>query len=408
MRVKGDGKEYMTKGFSLFLLATKNLRRKQLRTWILIIAIALLVSVLVFALSFVRRVNSSIKITYERLGADVLVVPAGSRGAAEDVLLENRVKSFYMDKGIVERVSNIKGVGDLTYQTYLVTISGVCCDVPETMVVAFNQDTDFIVKPWLKGSLGSRLKKGEAIVGNESAFNINIGLMEVDSVLFGNVFKMLGVLDKTGTGLDNAIFISDDNIDDILQKGKTDIKPGQISIVFAKVKRGFDPYKVARDIDDSIVEVDAVARKDIGKNLTNTLKDISRIFSITIVLASILSVFLAWVVFSAIANERSREVGIMRAIGAKESHIVRLFLVEVLVIGCIGSIIGIISGTVISFFMAKNFTIMKNLVTDLNTLERIAISISGLAIGTGVCIIGALSPVQRIKKMEPLVVIKGD
>lgn len=398
----------MTGEFNLLTFALRNLKRKQLRTWILVAAIALLVSVLVFAFSFVRRVNSSIRLTSERLGADVIVVPAGSRGAAEDVLLENRTKSFYMDKGIIDRVKVVKGIETLTHQTYLVTMQGLCCDVPESMVIAFNQETDFIVKPWLKGKLSRTLGKGEAIVGYESAFNINVGLMEIDSVLFGNVFRMIGVLDKTGTGFDNAIFLGDENINDIIEKGKTGIKPGQISIIFLKVKKGFDPYKVARDIDDAIVEVDAVARKDIGKNIINTLRDISRIFTLTIIIASMLAAFLAWAVFSAIANERAREVGIMRALGAKESHVVRLFLSEVLLIGGTGSILGIICGTTLSFFLSKEFSIMKNLAVDLSLSDRVFIGLSGLVIGTAVCVIGALSPVQRLKKMEPLVVIKGE
>ncbi len=398
----------MMKKFTLFSLALKNLKRKPLRTSILVIAIGLLVSAFVFALSFVRRVDSSIKITSERLGADLLIVPTGSRGAAEDVLLENEVKSFYMDKGIVERVKKIKGVDELTYQTYLVTITGACCDVPESIVIAFNQDTDFIIKPWLNKKLGRRLQKGEAIVGSESAFNIRIGLTEVDSVLFGNMFKMVGVLDKTGTGLDNAIFIDDENIADIVRGGKANIKSGQISLIFAKIKKGHDPYKVAGEIEDSIIEVDAVARKDIGKNIINTLRDINRIFSITVILASILSVFLVWAVFSAIANERAKEIGIMRAIGAKEYHVVRLFFLEVLVIGSIGSIIGIISGTVLSLLMAKSFTILKNLAADLNTVERVFIATLSFLIGTVVCVAGALSPIQRIKKLEPLLAIKEE
>lgn len=398
----------MTGEFNLLTFALRNLKRKQLRTWILVAAIALLVSVLVFAFSFVRRVNSSIRLTSERLGADVIVVPAGSRGAAEDVLLENRTKSFYMDKGIIDRVKVVKGIETLTHQTYLVTMQGLCCDVPESMVIAFNQETDFIVKPWLKGKLNRTLGKGEAIVGYESAFNINVGLMEIDSVLFGNVFRMIGVLDKTGTGFDNAIFIGDENINDIIEKGKTGIKPGRISIIFLKVKKGFDPYKVARGIDDAIVEVDAVARKDIGKNIINTLRDISRIFTLTIIIASMLAAFLAWAVFSAIANERAREVGIMRALGAKESHVVRLFLSEVLLIGGTGSILGIICGTTLSFFMSKEFSIMKNLAVDLSLSDRVLIGAAGFVIGTAVCVIGALSPVQRLKKMEPLVVIKGE
>ena len=398
----------MTKEFTLFSLAIKNLKRKPLRTGILVVAIALLVSVLVFALSFVRRVDSGIKIISHRLGADLLIVPSGSRGAAEDVLLENKVKTFYMDRGIVDRVKEIRGIGEVTPQTYLATITGACCDVPESIVVAFNQDTDFVIKPWLNKKLGRKLGKGEAIVGSESAFNISLGLTEVDSVLFGNVFKMVGVLDKTGTGLDTAIFIDENNIDDIMKKGKTSIKPGQISVIFARVKKGYDPVVVAAELEDSIIETDTMARKDIGKNVINALGDINRIFLITFVLASLLAAFLAWAVFSGIANERSKEVGIMRAIGAKESHVMRLFLFEVVVIGSIGSLIGIFAGTVLSFVLAKGFTILKNISTDLSMVERLSIAVAGLVIGTGICVIGALSPLQRIKKIEPLIVLKGE
>ena len=400
--------EQMTNKYTLLSLAIKNLKRKPLRTGILVVAIGLLVSVLVFALSFVRRVDSSIKITSQRLGADLLIVPTGSRGAAEDVLLENKVKTFYMEKGLLDRVKAIKGIDKVTAQTYLATITGACCDVPESIVVAFNQETDFVVKPWLQKKLGRRLQKGEALVGSESAFNISMGLTEVDSVLFGNVFRMVGVLDKTGTGLDTAILIDENNIDDILKKGKANIKPGQISVIFAKVKKGFDPIRVAAELEDSVIETDTVARKDIGKNVINALRDINRIFLITFILASLLAAFLAWAVFSGIANERSREVGIMRAIGAKESHVMKLFLIEVIVIGGFGSLMGIFAGTALSFLLAKGFAILKNISTDLSTFERLGIGIIGFVIGTSVCVVGALSPIQRIKKMEPLIVLKGE
>jgi putative ABC transport system permease protein len=375
---------------------------------ILVIAIALLVSALVFSLSFVRRVSSSIRLASERLGADILVVPAGSRGFAEDVLLENKAKSFYMDKALMERVRQVKGIDKITYQTYLTTVQGKCCDVPETVVVAFNQDTDFVIKPWLTEKFGRRLQKGEALVGSESALNIRVELVDVGSVLFGNLFKMVGVLDKTGTGLDNAIFIDDENLADIMRKGATTLKPDQVSIVFARVKKGLDPYKVAGEIEDSIVEVDTMARKDIGKSIITTLRDINHIFIFTMTLICLLSGFLTWAIFSAIANERAREVGIMRAVGARESHIVSIFLLEVFFIAGIGSIIGIAGGTTLSIVLAKTFAIMKNLPMHLGIGERIIIACIGLLAGSAVCAVGALFPIQKIKKMEPLMAIKKE
>lgn len=372
------------------------------------LSIGLLVSALVFVLSFVRRVDSVIKVASDRLGADILIVPSGSRGAAEDVLLENRVKSFYMDRSVLDKIRKVKDIEELTAQTYLVSIGGECCDVAETIVVAFNQDSDFIIRPWLSKSLGRRLGKGEAIVGNESAMNISVGLTDVDSHLFGNMFKMVGVLEKTGTGLDTAIFIDESNMDDILRKGKAKVKPEDISIIFAKIRKGADPTKVAGNITDSVMEVNAVARKDIGRGILNTLRDLNRIFFVTVAMASLLSIFLVWAVFSAIANERAWEVGIMRAIGARESHVSRLFLVEVLFIGGIGSIIGIAAGTTISLFLAKHFMLLKNVSADLGFTERLVIALFSLAAGTGICVIGALSPIRRLKKMEPLLAIRKE
>lgn len=391
---------------TLFSFSLKNIKRKPLRTGILMFAIALLVSALVFSLSFVQRVNGSIKKTSARLGADLLVVPTNARGAAEEVLLENKIKSFYMDAKLIDRIKLVEGIDKVTEQIYLVTMSTLCCSVPEAMVIAFNQDTDFIITPWLKEKLKHRLEKGEAVAGTESAFNIRLGLVEVDSMLFGNVFRIVGTMDQTGTGLDNAVFITMENMDRIVKSDKAKVKPGEISVIFAKVKPGIDPSAVAMRIENSIIEVDVMARKDIGKNILSTLGDMSRIFMMTIALASVMAFFLVWAIFTAIANERSKEVGIMRALGAKEQHILRIFLIEVLIIGCAGSILGIAAGTAMSSVVATTFSIVKQLSTDLSFLERSAIAVVSFLGGTVICVFGALGPIQRLKKMEPLMVIK--
>jgi len=389
-------------------MAFRNLRRRPLRTGILVAALSLMVAALVFALSFVTRVNSSIKLTSDRLGADLLIVPTGARGGAEDILVENRATSFYMNKSFVDRIKKIEGIDKVSAQTYLVTLTGLCCSVPSSMVVAFNQETDFIVSPWMKDKLGRKLRKGEAIVGSESAFNINLGLVEMEAKLFGSVFSMVGVLDKTGSGLDTAVFISDENIAEIVKNSDADIKPDQISVIFAKLNKGADPYMVMSEIENNIIELDVVMRKDIGKSLITTLGDISKSFYLTMVLSTVLSLFLVWAIFTAIANERAREVGIMRALGAKERHVVKLFLFEVLVLGAIGSIVGIVTGTTLTLIMAQSFSILKNLPVDLTNFTRTVIAFAGLLFGTGICVLGALSPVQRLKKLEPLLVIKQE
>ncbi len=391
--------------FNLFSVAARNLKRKLVRSAILILSIGLLVSILVFGSSFILSVSSSLERASGRLGADLLVVPVGARDFAEEVLLETKVKTFYMDRNIVGRVGQIDGIEKVTHQTYLSTILGLCCDIPAAKVVAFDQDTDFIVKPWLQNVLDRKLEKGEAIIGYDAYENL--GLLDVESsVLFNMKFDFVGVLEKTGTGLDNAIFISEANIDDIISKANLDIETGQVSLIFTKLEPGYDPVEVGRNVEGAIVEVDVIERSDIGSKIVATLSDINKVFMLTMVLSSLLSAFLAWSVFSAIANERIKEVGIMRAIGAKCSHIMRIFVLEVLLLGFLGSLVGIALGTVLSVTFSRSFILIREMAATLTMFQRVEVALLGLLVGSGICLIGALSSIYRVRGLNPLYALK--
>jgi putative ABC transport system permease protein len=393
---------------SFFSVALKNLKRKTFRTAVLVSAIALLVSLLIFAISFTVSVASSLKKSSERLGADLVVVPVGARGFAEEFLLESKNTSFYMPISIIDKVKKIEGIETITHHTYLSSISGLCCDIMPTRIVAYNPETDFIINPWLQKSLGRPLEIGEAIAGFGTSENLGLGLLDIEATIFNNRFKIVGVLEQTGTGLDHALFMTEENLKNIIESGKSPLKKGQISIIFTKLKKGYDPDFVGRVLEGEIPEVDVVARSDMGEKFINTLADINKIFLLTTILASVLTTFLVWAIFSAIANERSKEIGIMRALGAKEFHIVKLYLLEVLVLGLLGSILGVLAGTYISALLAGSFSLLKNISAGLTGVQQITIALVGLIIGTAICVTGAMMPINRIKKMEPLLVIKEE
>jgi putative ABC transport system permease protein len=129
---------------------------------------------------------------------------------------------------------------------------------------------------------------------------------------------------------------------------------------------------------------------------------------VTFLLASVLAASLAWAVFSGVANERIREVGLMRAIGAKESHVVKLFLLEVVLVGALGSVVGVLCGTGLSLVLVNGFATLRNASAALGLADRLAIAALGLAAGVGICVLGALSPIRSTRRTEPLVVLKGD
>ena len=391
--------------FNIFSVAVKNLKRRTFRTLILILSIGLLVSILVFGASFVVSVSASIKRASDRLGADILVVPSGAVSFAEEVLLDTNVDSLFMSMDIVDRLKDIEGVKDVTHQTYLTSILAVCCDIPSAKIVIFDHDTDFIVKPWLNKVIGRPLGKHEVIIG-ATAYE-NFDLLDVDrSIFFNVVFDIVGVLEETGTGLDNAMLMSDVNRKDIVEKSALELDPKDVSLAFLRLKPGYDPEKVGYAIEGEMLEVDVIPRTNIGMRIINNLRDVAKVFLVTTVLAAFLSMFLAWSVFSAIANERIREVGIMRAIGARGSHVMWMFILEVLVLGVLGSILGLAFGSVLYLELSSTFVLLQNLPVGLSNAEVSLIALLGLSFGTFVCLFGALSSIIRLSGREPFSSIK--
>lgn len=391
-------------GVSIRYLAVQNVRRRLFRGFVLASAICLLVALLVFALSFVANVNASLEKTSQRLGGDLIILPTGARTGAEEFLLYSKRRVFYMDKEYFDLMRMRPEVEKATYHIYLEPLTGECCGTLDAMVIAIDQESDFIIAPWLEEEV--ILGPGEIILGHDSAPDFEAGLYET-ALFFNREFEVAGVMDETGTGIDYSVIMRVEDMEEIILENRR-TAPGQISAVFLKLKRGYDPFIVGRVIEGEYPELDMIPRGSMGETVKETLLDINKIFSITIFLSSVLSIFLAWAIFSAIVNERKREVGIIVAIGARRLQVIKLFLFEVLLIGGVGSVFGVIGGNLLSVYFAERFALLPNLSTAMDPLTTAKISILCFAIGTSICVIGALVPILRISGQEPLMAIREE
>lgn len=391
---------------SLSHLAWKNISRKLFRNLVLAAAVMLLVGLLVFALLFNKAVKDEIDTATLRLGAEVVIVPAEAQSSAEEFILESQEKTFYMDNFILDALADLDEIEAINYHTYLDTLDAGCCSIDQGQVIVYNPDTDFVVGPWLSDDSKANLGANEVYVGNY--VNEYLGLIDTAS-LFGAGVKIVGNLEYTGTGIDKGIFIRERDIAKLSAEALGDYNKGQISIIFLKIKDGVDIDQLVAKIRNINPIIGIMTRGSIGTDIRNTLADIMRIFSVTIFISSLLSILLAWSSFSAITGERQREVGILRAIGAKKSHIIKLFLSEALMIALLGGILGILLGHLLISYLGADF----NLISKIGAMAQpgllsVTVSLIGLATGCLVCLGGALLPVMRLAATEPLLAIKND
>jgi len=390
---------------SILLIAWKTVSRKIFRNIVLAVAVALLVSLLVFALLFNRAVQDDIDAASRKLGADLVMVPADAMAKAEEFILESKKKDFYMNMDVYDTVKAMPELKAATYQIYLQTLESGCCSIVEGQVVAFDPETDFVISPWFSNP-PPPLKDDEVYIG--SYVYEYLGLIDTPT-LFNHKVKVVAHLNKTGTGLDHGIFMRVKDLNKISAKAAGKYKPGDISIIFLKLKEGVDMTAFKNTLEYMFPNIGMMTRGSIGSDVRTTLKDITRVFSITILISSALAVLLAWSTFTALANERRREVGILRAIGAHKSHIMKMFLSEAAIISLIGGVIGIGIGNYLIQHLAGDFDLLSKLGAYASfSLLNVIYSVIAMLIGVGVCLIGAAIPVIRLARLEPLLAIKED
>ncbi len=98
--------------------------------------------------------------------------------------------------------------------------------------------------------------------------------------------------------------------------------------------------------------------------------------------------------------ERTREIGIRKALGAKRRDILSQFLIEAATLSTFGAMIGIALGAVIAFLIAK--------LSPLPTHVALWSVIMATAIGTGVGIIAGVYPASRASRLDPIAALRQE
>ncbi|MEU6366123.1 FtsX-like permease family protein [Streptomyces sp. NPDC046931] len=123
-------------------------------------------------------------------------------------------------------------------------------------------------------------------------------------------------------------------------------------------------------------------------------------------IAFLVGVFLIINTFSMLVAQRTREIGLMRAIGSSRRQVNRSVLVEALLLGVFGSVLGVGAGVGIAIGLMKLMGSMgMNLSTDDLTVAWTT-PVIGLALGVVVTVLAAYLPARRAGKVSPMAALR--
>ena len=341
--------------FTLFRyvsLAFKNLRRRMVRTALTISGVGLAVAMAVSLGGFVMGYQGAINRSIDMLGFQVMIMAKGCPYEAATLMLKGGTGLMYLPGDTYEKVKNDPDIESITPIFVGIALKeGTAKDSEKTFTIINGIDVPSFLsmKPWLKFQSGSGRwfspqSRDEVVLGSEvAAFeHRQVGdSFEANITPYGNTeavyrqFKVVGILAQAGTQDDGTVFMPLDSARSAFNR------PRQLTILGLKLKQ-FNAATM-RDFENKwlkLPEVQVVSLQQVKTTLISLVATAQTMIAAVAVIAVIVALIGVINTILMSVYERTGEIGIMKAIGARRGDIFQLIWLETLVICLFGSVIG--------------------------------------------------------------------
>ncbi len=389
----------------------RNLRRRKLRNWLTIAGIIVGVVAIVSLISLSEGLKSAITSEFNNLGSQKITITSKYQsfggGRSSLGLTDEDIKTIEKITDVDYATGSLNGYLETKYnqKTQMLSYTSYEPKYFEKMLLQENKEI-------LTGSYISSDKAKEIVVGysfydsdkTDNLFEKTLDLGKKIKIA-DTEYTIVGVLKKTGDGRkDSAIYISNDNLKEITQNDTFDA-------IYAITKEGKDVEVTSEKIKDRLErkrgseDVFVTSPIQEAKNREETLGMVS----IVIIGIACISLLVGGIgilnsMYTSVF-ERKKEIGILKAVGAKKKDILLIFLLESGIIGLIGGTIGVLLG----FGLASLVKLVAAQVgITINILISFNIVILALGFSFLIGIISGMIPAYIASSQEPVEALREE
>ncbi|MBT4824061.1 ABC transporter permease [Candidatus Woesearchaeota archaeon] len=343
-----------------FKFGFENIRNRKIRSWLTMLGIFIGIAAIVALLSLGQGLKSAIDEQFENMGRDKIMVTPGQglgldASAGQIILTED-------DRDLINGINGVDITSGFLYKAIpikykkeqkTVFVMGVYTTGEEIEVVKSMQSWEV-----LDGRELSKTDRSKALIGclyaeDEKIFEKAISLKE-NIEISGEDFRTVGFMSCMGNNQDDSnVYIPMDVAREVFNE------PDKLDMLFVKVKSGYSPQLVADKIitkmrrDRNLKEGEENFSVQTSEQLIEVFGSILAIIQFVLVGIAGISLLVGGVgimntMYTSVL-ERTREIGIMKAIGARRRYILTLFLIESGMMGAVGGAIGVVLGLLIAY-----------------------------------------------------------
>ncbi|MBN2014349.1 MAG: ABC transporter permease [Candidatus Altiarchaeota archaeon] len=340
-------------------LAIDGIKNRRLRSWLTMIGIFIGIIAVVSLVSLGQGLQKVIDEQFEMVGGDRIVISPGGGGTISS--FGGMFSSAKLREGDLDVVSKVRGVDSALG---LFTTTGKAkTDGEQKSIPIFGAPTDPKQQKLLRQidffvvNNGRYLEQGDKYKANVGVragdyFDEDIGVgdrIEIEGIMF----DVVGVNKKTGNPFhDRKVAIPIETAWELFNKSD------EFSSIQVKVEKGSDVDEVAESIKEKlrryrdVKEGEEDFSVETAENIVGVFKDVLSLVTLFLVGIAAISLIVGGIgimttMYTSVL-ERTDQIGIMKAIGARNEDILLMFIVEAGMLGLVGGMIGVILGLLTS------------------------------------------------------------
>ncbi len=389
------------------LLAYRSIRERRTRSILTVLGIAVGIAAIVSLVSVGYGMEEAITGELTTFADFISVVPGKITGTTyvETGSFTDR------DLNDLQRIGGIKSITAMTYDAAEVEYRN-----KRVPIFILGGDTkelgSFYVEPvglkegrWLRENDYKGCVIGDRVANEffDETVHVNDKL-----VINGEKFIVIGVFEKASTlysaDVDPHIFLT-------LHAAKDALQSDEVKYIMVRVYDIDEAEAIAEEIQDTLNDNHGVEDFATAVTMGSAIEQIGTVFNIVRgVLIGIAAIALV-VASIGIMNtmlmsvmERTHEIGVMKAIGAKSSDVLSLFLLESSMVSLVGGVVGCVIGVILARIISLGAS--SALGIEFGATVKPLVLFGGVAVAMVVGVLSGFYPARKASRMSPVEAVR--
>ena len=370
-----------------------NIIRRKAKMLFLVLGLVIGISTVVTLLSITESMTKNIEERLNQFGANIVMVPKSENlslnyGGINVGGVSYKVREFDQEQLLdIKTIKNSKNLSIVAPKV----LGPVTVKDKNVLLMGVIFEKELALKTWWHKTGGTYPEKdNEVILGSQVA--TLLGFKPGDTIhISGEPFQVATILKPTGASEDDAIIAS------LAASQKLLGKEGKLSMVeISAFCQGCPISEMTLQIAEKFPNAKVTAMKQAVMSKMQSI-DMFKSFSLGVsIIVILIGSLLVLVTMMGSVNERTREIGIFRAIGFRRGHVMQIILLEAMLLGIIGGILGFGIGSLIAYTIIPA-VIKDGVFAGINA----NLGIVSILMAVALSLLASLYPAFKASNMDP-------